>query len=233
MSKEVETKEGVSAKSALIVELDDVALGARRIRYDVLTGIFKEQKIEFTPVMFSRYCLKASPTLYMPALLAAMKYTVATPEQVTERLLGETTSQLMQKDVQVNPGLVKWLNVAKQRGAAIGAVSMLPQATADAVADHAGFTQWNTKVYAPSAPEKDFPNVDQWGRMVQGLGRVPRSSLAIVSSMAFAKSALAAGLTVAVVTDEFTEFQDFGGASLVTADLSEVKPDAFFDEISF
>jgi hypothetical protein len=51
-SKKDKAVEGASAKSALIFEMDNVALGARQIRYDVLAGILKEQGIAFSPVLF-------------------------------------------------------------------------------------------------------------------------------------------------------------------------------------
>ena len=96
-NEEQQPVEGASARSAFLFEMDSVALGARRIRYEVLASILKEQRIELTPVLFSRYCLHPAPSVYMPAFLAAMKYTAATPEQVVDRLMGETTSRLMQK----------------------------------------------------------------------------------------------------------------------------------------
>ena len=113
--KKEEQAEGVSAKSALIFEMDNVALGARRIRYEVLSGILKEQKISLSPILFSRHCLHPAPSVYMPGFLAAMKYTAATPDQVVERLTNETTSRLMQKTTVVSDGLAKWLDAAVAR----------------------------------------------------------------------------------------------------------------------
>jgi hypothetical protein len=49
----------------------------------VLARILKEQRIELTPIQFSRFCLHPAPQVYMPAFLEAMKYTAATPEQVS------------------------------------------------------------------------------------------------------------------------------------------------------
>ena len=228
-----EQVEGASAKSALLFEMDNVALGARRIRYEVLVGILKEQRIELTPILFSRYCLHPSPSVYMPEFLKAMKYTAATPEQVVERLGGETTSRLMQKATLISDGLIKWMEASQSRGAAIACVSMLPQASADAVAAHLGFDRWGVKVFSGLPADKGFPRSEHWLRMAKAIGRNPKRCLAIVSSMATAKTALAAMMNVVAVTDEFTEYQDFCGANLVCSDLKEVKPDAFFDEISF
>jgi beta-phosphoglucomutase-like phosphatase (HAD superfamily) len=233
MAKKTEPAEGASVKSALIFEMDNVALGARRIRYEVLAGILKEQRIELTPILFSRYCLHPAPSMYMPAFLAAMKYTAAKPEQVVERLMGETTSRLMQKTTLISDGLIKWLDAAIARGAAIACASMLPLASAEGVAAHLGFDRWGVKVFSGAPADKGFPHAENWLRMAKAIGRNPKRCLAIVSSMATTKTALAAMMHVVVVTDEFTEYQDFCGANLVCSDLKEVKPDVFFEEISF
>ena len=232
--EEQQPAEGASAKSALLFEMDNVALGARRIRYEVLAGILKEQRIELTPILFSRYCLHPAPSVYMPTFLKAMKYTAGTPDQVVERLTNETTSRLMQKTTVISDGLIKWMDAAVARGAIIACPSMLPQASADAVAAHIGFDRWGVKVHSglPSV-DKGFPRAEHWLRIAKAIGRNPKRCLAIVSNMATTKSALAAMMNVVVVTDEFTEYQDFCGANLVCADLKEVKPDEFFEEISF
>ncbi len=230
---EEQQAEGASSKSALIFEMDNVALGARRIRYEVLAGILKEQGIGLTPILFSRYCLHPCPSVYMPAFLAAMKYTAATPEQVVERLINETTSRLMQKTTVISDGLIKWMDAAVARGAALACASMLPLASAEGVAAHLGFDRWGVKVFSGSPADKGFPHAENWLRMAKAIGRNPKRCLAVVSSMSTTKTALAAMMHVAVVTDEFTEFQDFCGANLVCSDLKEVKADEFFEEISF
>ena len=230
--KKEEQAEGASSRSAFIFEMDNVALGARRIRYEVLSGILKEQRIDFSPVLFSRYCLHPAPSVYMPSFLAAMKYTAATPDQVVERLINETTSRLMQKTTVISDGLLKWMEAAQARGAAIACISMLPLASAEGVAAHLGFERWGVKVFS-GAGDKGFPHAENWIRMAKTVGRNPKRCLAVVSSMAATKTALAAMMHVAVVTDVFTEYQDFCGANLVCSDLKEVKPDAFFEEISF
>ena len=225
--------EGASAKSALLFEMDSVALGARRIRYEVLSGILKEQRIELTPILFARYCLHPAPSAYMPGFLEAVGYTAASPDQVVERLMNETTSRLMQKTTVISDGLIKWMETARARGAAVACASMLSQASADAVAAHLGFERWEVKVFSCFPAEKGFPRADHWIRMARNIGRNPKRCLSIVSSMATTKSALAAMMNVVVVTDEFTEYQDFCGANLVCADLKEINPNEFFEQISF
>lgn len=234
-AKKEKEVEGASAKSALIFEMDNVALGARRIRYEVLAGILQEQGIELTPVVYSRYCLHPAPSAFMPGFLKRMQYTATPPEQVIERMMGETVSRLMQKTTVVNEGLIKWIQAAVSRGAVVACVSMLPQESADAVAAHLGFERWGVEVFSalPNAEDRSFPRAEHWLRMIKAIDRNPTRCLALVSSMFTAKTALAAMMNVVAVPDEFTEYQDFCGANLVCADLKEVKPSAFFEEISF
>lgn len=56
---------------------------------------------------------------------------------------------------------------------------------------------------------------DVWRRAVQRMQMEDRLCVALVSSAASCKAALAAGLPVAVVTDELTAHQDFSGAGYV------------------
>lgn len=233
MAKNEEQVEGASAKSALIFEMDNVALGARQIRFEVLSGILAEQGIELTPVVFSRYCLHPSPAAYMPEFLEAMQYSTTSPEQVVERLMGETTSRLMQKTTMVSGGLVKWMEAAVARGAVIACASMLPQASAESVAEHLKFDRWGVQVFSGYPAEKNFPRAEHWLRIAKAIERNPKRCLALVSSMSTTKTALAAMMNVVVVTDEYTDYQDFCGANLVCSDLKEIKPDEFFEQISF
>lgn len=234
-SKKDKAVEGASAKSALIFEMDNVALGARQIRYEVLAGILKEQGVALSPVLFSRYCLHPAPSAFLPEFLKTMKVKSATPEQVMDRLTGETVSRLMQKTTLVNEGLIKWMEAAVARGAVVACVSMLPQESAEAVASHLGFDRWGVQVFSglPSAADRSFTRAEHWLRMAKAIDRNPKRCLALVSSMATAKTALAAMMHVVAVPDAFTEYQDFCGANLVCSDLKEVKPNEFFEEISF
>ncbi|MDD2239834.1 MAG: hypothetical protein PHI93_04135 [Kiritimatiellae bacterium] len=234
-AKKKKEAEGTSAKSALIFEMDNVALGARQIRYEVLASILKEQKIELSPILFSRYCLHPSPSAFMASFLKQMAYTASPPKQVIERMMGETVSRLMQKTTVVNDGLIQWIETAVSRGAAVACVSMLPQESADAVAAHLGFERWDIQVYSalPHVDDRSFPRAEHWLRIIKAIDRTPTRSLALVSSMFAAKTALAAMMNVVAVPDEFTEYQDFCGANLVCAELKKVKPSVFFEEISF
>ena len=225
MTKETSTL----SKSALFFELDSVALGARRIRCEVLAGILREQGVELDEITFAKHALHLDASLsFLPAFLESLGY-AGSADQVLQRLLGETTSRLMQKDAGVNPALVPWLDAARARNATVCAVSLLP--TADEIAKHVGLERWNASLFVPAAIDKPYPHADYWLRAVKSIGKIPLNCLAIVSSAESAKVALSVGMNVVAVPDSFTSFQDFSGVNYLCNSLSDLKPDRVFDEL--
>ena len=214
----------------MIFEMETVALGARRIRYEVLSRILGEQGLSLPEAEFSRFCL-GCPKEYMPALLERKGYTAAGPEQVTERLRGETLSRLMQKDCQLDEGLKAWLDAASERGMAIVAASCLPMDAAEGVAERLGFGQWHVQICAGAGMEKGWDTPEGWQHAAQSTGRHASAALAVTTGAAFARAALAAGCHVVAVPDGFTDFEDFGGVDFLAPSLSELKANDCFEQV--
>lgn len=225
-----DSKTAAAPQSALVFEFDDIALGARAIRYEILKGIFGEQGIAFPEPLFVRNCLQSLPHVYLPALVDALQYTSASAEQVAKRLVGETTSRLMQKDASVRVDLVPWLDAAHSHGFNVVGVSILP--SAESIAQHLDFARWNTRLVVASPNDKTLQQTDLWLRAAKAAERNPKNCLAIVSSAESAKGALAAGMNVLAVPDAFTDFQDFGGANAVCDSLKDITPANLFRELA-
>lgn len=228
MSKK-EQQAGEAMRGVLVFEMETVALGARRIRYEVLSRILGEQGLTLSEAEFSRFCL-GCPKAYMPTLLERKGYTAAGPEQVTERLRGETLSRLMQKDCQMDAGLKAWLDAASARGTAIVAASCLAADEAEAVAERLGFGQWHVAVCSGVGLEKGWDTPEGWQHAAQLTGRHAANALAVTTGAAFARAALAAGCHVTAVPDEFTDFEDFGGVDFLASSLSELKANDCFEQ---
>ncbi len=225
-----DSKTAAAPQSALVFEFDDIALGARAIRYEILKGIFGEQGIAFPEPLFVRNCLQSLPHVYLPTLVDALQYTSASAEQVAKRLVGETTSRLMQKDASVRADLVPWLDAAHSHGFNVVGVSILP--SAESIAQHLDFARWNTRLVVASPNDKTLQQTDLWLRAAKAAERNPKNCLAIVSSAESAKGALAAGMNVLAVPDAFTDFQDFGGANAVCDSLKDITPSNLFRELA-
>ncbi len=225
-----DSKSAAAPQCGLIFEFDDIALGARAIRYEILKGILGEQGIDFPEPLFLRHCLATLPAAYLPGLLDALQYTSATPEQVAKRLVGETTSRLMQKDATIRADLVPWLDAALSRHFNIVGVSILP--SAESIAQHLDFARWNARILVAAPTDTSMQQADLWLRAAKTAERNPKNCLAIVSGAESAKGALAAGMNLLAVPDAFTDFQDFGGANAVCDSLKDLVPANFFRELA-
>ena len=213
----------------LVFEMENVALNARRIRYEVLAGIFKEQKIDFSEVEFSRFCL-GRPDDYLPALLERVGYTSASAETVAERLRGETLSRLMQKDCTMDPALKSWLDEAAKREMPIAAITTLPKEAADDISKRLGFDKWNVQVVS-SSEGKCFATPAGWGRAALAISRRPFHCAAIVTGSSWARAALAAGYKGIAVPDDFTAFENFAGMDYIVSSLKELKANETLDKL--
>ena len=218
MAKQTQGNEGTL--TALFFEMENAALGARKIRYEVLAGILQEQKIGLELVEYSRWCLGV-PEGWMAGLLKRKGYTAANAAQVIERLKGETLSRLMQKDCVVDEGLAAWLEAAHARKMAVVAVTSLPQEAAEGVAGRLHFDKWGVKVL-PGVEGKGYGHAESWVRAATAAGRLPEACLAVTTGAAWAQAALTAGCAVVAVPDEFTAFEDFSCAARVCGSLKEL-----------
>lgn len=215
----------------MVFELENVALGARRIRYEVLAGIFGEQNIGFDEIQFSRYCL-GKPEDYLPALLNTVGYTAAPASVVAERLRGETLSRMMQKDCLMDAGLKAWLDEAAKLGIPVAAVTCLAQEAANGIAKRLGFDSWGIHVLSSGHDEKGYWSAAGWGRAAQALGRHPGQCVAIVTGAKWALAAMSAGFKGIAVPDTFTAYENFAGMDYVVDSLKDLKPDATFKKLN-
>lgn len=225
--------ETASSKNALIFEMDNVALGARRVRFEVLKGIFAEQGITFTPAQFSRYCMHSSPAHYMTTLLNVLNVQSASAAQVLERMMNDVVAYMLNHRRNLQTGLVRFLDAAKESGMDIATISMFSSNVAEELAEQMNFSRWGVRIYCFPQVEKNFPTADTWLEIIRSVSKKPRCCLALTSSMSSAKAALAAGMRVAALPDDFTSYQDFSGADLVTENIDDVNVKTFFEQIRF
>ena len=119
---------------------------------------------------------------------------------------------------------------AAARGTAIVAASCLAADEAEAVAERLGFAQWHVVVCPGAGMEKGWDTPEGWQHAAQLTGRHAANALVVTTGAEFTRAALAAGCHVAAVPDEFTDFEDFGGADFVASSLSELKANDCFEQ---
>ena len=68
---------------------------------------------------------------------------------------------------------------------------------------------------------RDFPTADAWLKIAKQLGTKPQLCIVLASRSTACKAALSAGMRCIVIPDQYTSFQDFGGADFV---VDEAEP---------
>lgn len=209
-------EEQVSSPFALLFELEFVAVATRRAAFDILASLLKENNIDLKSVDFSRYCLHPSPNHYISNLLQAVGGKKLRDTKLISELNNGIALYHGSSEAELNPGLSKLLDLVQERGVQVGVLSSQDEASASALLGRLGFDLENLSLFAYDASDHPvFPRADMWLKVTKSLSRSPRNCLALVSSSTSAKSALSSGMRCIGVPDEFTAFQDFGGADAV------------------
>ncbi|MFC1462314.1 HAD hydrolase-like protein [Verrucomicrobiota bacterium] len=204
---------------AVLFELENVAVAGRRIAYEALAKLFKEKKAKLTPALFSRFCLDTAPSQFIPKLLEALDKSKSSPEKLLSSFTEQHRKALESTRTQANPVLKKLLKELAAHGALLGALTEVAGGDAGKRLEKMGLSGTGVTVLPLSTDEKLAPTADAWLKLAKTLSASSSACIAIVTSAASARAAMSAGMRCAAITDEFTAFQDFGGADYVAEAL--------------
>ncbi len=211
----------VTAKPLIIMDLDYAAFDGRRVVFKAAQAALKAAGTELTQPQFSRIALIAHP-VYIAEALAEF----AGNEKVDAEELGVTLQDAMHEAFR--SGKVKFsektqalLDAAKPLGVDLAAFTTLPEDIATAALEKAGLPADAIEIAAYPDCDKHFPRVDTWLKICRGQSKTSRSCVAVAAGQEAAKTALAAGMRCVVIPDDFTAFQDFGGADAVIDSLDD------------
>jgi len=239
---ETHTEEGRPMKSsspreagdspyAILFELEGVAANGRRAAFEVLKSILGEHNLDLTPFHFSRYCLHPKPDRYIPVLLDALGAKLSA-DKLAEDVTSGIIMHLSSNAARLPAGLSELFDEAVKRRIPLGALTALPEASAKSILNKLGLEQWGVRIFTPDEEvEEVFPRADTWLKMAKAMRRNSRCCIVLASSKASCKAALSAGMKCVVVPDEFTAFQDFGGADLVLESHDALRPDELLETL--
>lgn len=205
---------------ALLVELENLAVGGRGIVFDVLRTVLADKGITLRPSMFSRYCIHRSPAQYLPAILKLADKTRLSDEKLAGEILEGVSLSMADGGNKLNAGFTALLDAAEKAGMMIGFLSCCSEETSSALLGRLGVDQETATVLTCCGDTKHDPTPDAWLKLAKQLGVPPRQSIAVTTSSLSCKAALSAAMRCVAVPDDYTEFQDFGGADMVLDELT-------------
>ncbi|MFH0880658.1 MAG: hypothetical protein V2A34_13160 [Lentisphaerota bacterium] len=216
---------------AILLELDNVLLNERQVRFDVLKGMIAAQKAELTIPMFSRYCLNGSLASGLEGLFSSLGLKKMDAVQTAEALKEKVAEALLSAKKSLNPSFEKFLQQVVDSNVAAAAVSMLAQDKAEALFNQLDLGRWNTKLFVYNEPDKIAPKADTWLKTAKALGKQPRRCAAFVSSMSSCKAALSVDMYCMALPDAFSIFQDFSGVNVLLESMNDLDSKAFLKAI--
>ena len=212
----------------VLFELESLALAGRKRLYDLLKKALAAAGVQVTPALFSRYGLAASAEFAVAGLLEGAGGKGDAAKIGAD--VAETFAADLAEKVEVVSPVVKLIQAALKKGCAVGAVSALPEERAQAVLARLDLGG-DVKLAAHKPTEAVYPRADTWVKLLKSACKSTVPAVAVVSSAASAKAALAAGLRCIVVPDEFTGHQDFGGADLIVDSVADLSPAEVFSTL--
>jgi len=215
-----------SSKGALFFDLDNLVASARRLYYGALQEVVSAQGKELTPVLFSRYFVTGKGTA-LPSLYAALGLPADAAEGIYGQIAETVIPRLAASTAKPDAALSGWIDAAKARGATVVAVTRLASDAAESLLVRIGLDPETVR----TATLDELGDDAAWTKACAAFGKAPRDCVAVVTSSDAAKAALAAHLSVVAVPDEYTDFQDFGGADAVVDSLKDLDAKDYFDAL--
>lgn len=215
----------------LLMQLEDLPAAVRRLAFELLRDALGQRGRDLPPVLFSRYGLRAGPDFYLADVLEAVGLRDEPLETFLPSFKADLEAALDSPRVQLDAALAALIDEARQRQMAVGVLSGLAQPTAEKLMDRLGLKERGVSLHVLGDVEAYYPRADSWLKVAKAVGLSARACLVLAGHAQACRAALAAGMHVVVVPDEFTSFQDFGGADRVLERLDEVSPQELLDTI--
>ena len=210
----------VSRKYGLLFELEHVSTKGRQREYKALKEVLGQYEIPLAPWTYSRYCMHRLPEEYLPRLAkAAGRQRV--PKKLADEIGGAIRGAFCDGNVHLDEGLARMLKAAEGLNMAVGAVTGLDRETANVLMAKLNLAGKGIELVCVSDCARGFPAADAWLKLATNLGMSPKRCVALASSAAACRAALAAGMRCAAVTDDFTAFEDFSGTDYVVEQQTE------------
>ena len=212
---------GRERRCGLLIELENVAARGRHVTYDVMKSVLVEKGVKLQPNLFSRYCVDVPLNEGLQDLLKAVEKTRLSTEKLAAEISRGAELSLGEESAPVNSGLKKLVARAREQGIRVGTLSFVGEETARKLSAPLELAEESSVLQVCPPEERHCPSADSWQRLARGMRLAPAACVALVAGAGACRAALGAGMQCVVVFDEFTAFQDFGGADLIVDGFGE------------
>lgn len=204
----------------LFFELEYVPFRGRKTTFDVLKKKLAEKGIAFDKVIFSRFGLDVPLTQLLEVVVKQSGKTRLSVEKLAADLTDACSEAFGSEKMKLESPFGKAVKAIMAGGIKLGAVTQVDPGLAGRLVARLALENAEVRTVQYSTDTAAIqPN--PWLRLT-GMVSVPiSSSVALVTSAAACRSALAARMRCIAITDEFTSCQDFGGADMILDEFTD------------
>jgi len=205
----------------LLFELEKLAMPGQRLLFEACQKVLKDKQVTLTPVLWARFGLTTSLVKGLGRLLATLAKKSLVADKLASAIQDIFFREIARPAVKLNADLNALLTEAAKLNIKIGALSFLPDEQAQALLVHLGL-QERVRLHVMQKAAASVPTPDCWLMTCKAIAVPVRCCVALVENDVACNAALEAGLRCVVAPDEFTAYQDFGGADQVVEDLKDL-----------
>lgn len=228
-TNEEQVPKGPPCERAVMLELEHVLVNSRAAMFSTLKDSLAAYDKELTVPLFSRFCLYSTPQDFVPPICDELDISPRSSDKIAKEVEEGMDSFWKSSENELRPGVADFLQKTKQSGFAQIAITALPEKRAAQVIQGLGESCEALEIQSFSEQGKVVAGADVWMQAAIDREISAGRCIAIASSSAACRAALSADLHCIAVTDEFSEFGDFGGAPFKFASLAEVNLDELLD----
>ncbi len=216
-------------KRGVLFELENVAVNARQLVYDVMESVLGDKGVKLDRPTFARHYSDGDIAGFVSAALKAQNKTRLSEDKLVGDIEQGIKLSLTDASLKMSDGLLELIKKAQDNGIAVGAISLFGNEVADKLLENPGLKDINLAVVEREVASRPWPLSDSWEALADKSGVEPPLCVAVTTGVTGHRSCLVAGMRSVVVHDDFTSWQDFGGADVVTDKLDSEVVDAALD----
>jgi beta-phosphoglucomutase-like phosphatase (HAD superfamily) len=207
--------------TGFVFELEKLAIPGQRLLFEACQKVLKDKQVALTPVLWSRFGLATPLAQGLDRLFTTLDKKSLAADKLAREIQDVFFHEIARPAVKLNAALNALLTEVAKLNIKIGALSLLPDEQAQALLVHLGL-QERVRLHVMQKAAVSVPTPNCWLMTCKAIGVPARRCVTVVESAVACNAALEAGLRCVVVPNEFTAYQDFGGADQVVEDLKDV-----------
>jgi HAD superfamily hydrolase (TIGR01509 family) len=214
---------------ALIFDFDGTILDTETAWYEAFREAYLEHEVELTLDMYGK-CIGTSSHIFDPYEYLITELNISLDRAAFRQGIHDRHTEKMAHEG-IRPGILDYLEAAKELGLRIGLASSSKRAWVDTYLAQLGLGDYFETIRTAEDVALVKPHPELYELALKDLGVQPNEAIAIEDSPNGARAAAAAGMHYIVVPNPVTKFLSFDGEPRIVRTLAELSLQALLEAV--